>query len=359
MIESMDYESARLLDSMDEATLENTVVIFIGDNGTPGATNEFYPRSHAKSCIYEGGLRVPMIISGKSVDRVNEVETGLVHAADLHATILELTGVELSGGTENSLSLKPSLSFKNTVIRAINYVDYESDNVESWATRTKRYKLIEDENGREEFYDLQNDFLESNNLINSLTNEQETIKTMLKQEAQTIRTSWSCNDGIKNGTETTIYDCSTACGVTDVLSYDNIAYCDTTTSPSVYYEYKENNQRVVYSNSYPNHDFCFTNSIPEEKYRLYKFDLEPELSGITTSVTRENGRPANYFGIAMNGVAMMPAPAAPFIFENKSTGEYNWDWVFEPTTNIGRGRDYVGLDCASAHVNKCGLSLSW
>jgi hypothetical protein len=48
---------------------------------------------------------------------------------------------------------------------------------------------------------------------------------------------------------------------------------------------------------------------------------------------------------------MMPAPATPFIFEDVNTGQYNWDWVFEPTTNIGDGRDFVALDCASAHVN--------
>jgi arylsulfatase A-like enzyme len=354
MIENMDYEINRLLESMDEETLENTVIVFIGDNGTPGRASTYFPRGHVKSSLYEGGIRVPMIITGKSVARVNEVEEGLVHAADLHATILELAGVEILGGTDNSLSLKPALSFTDKITRTVNYSDYESNGVESWATRTAKYKLIEDENGSEEFYDLENDFLEATDLIGNLTSEQEAIKTMLKQEAQTIRTGWSCNDGIKNGTETTIDDCenTTTCGVTDVLSFDNIPCCGTATSPSVYYEYLEGEQRVVYSNNYPSHDFCFVSPrIPEPYYRVYKFDLNPELSGITTSLTRANGRPANFFGIALNGVYMMPAPATPFIFENTSTGEYNWDWVFEPTTNIGSGRDYVGLDCASAHVN--------
>ncbi len=352
MVENMDYEINRLLESMDEETRANTVIIFIGDNGTPARANTYFPNGRVKSSLYSGGISVPLMITGKSVQRVNKVEEGLVHAADLHATILELAGVQLLGGTENSLSLKPALSSENKVNREINYVDYESDGVESWATRTVKYKLIEDENGREEFYDLEIDFLESNNLINNLTSEQETIKTMLQQEAQTLRTSWSCNDGIKNGNETTIDDCDNTCGVTDVLSYDNIACCDTATNPSIFYEFTEDNQRVIYANSYPNHDFCArADRAPQPIYRLYKIDLKPELSGTTTSVTRENGRPANNFGIAMNGVNMMPAPATPFIFENTSTGQYNWDWVFEPTTNIGNGRGFVGLDCASAHVN--------
>ncbi|WP_299670152.1 sulfatase-like hydrolase/transferase [uncultured Polaribacter sp.] len=352
MIENMDYEINRLIESMDADTLENTVIIFIGDNGTPGLANNYWPNGHAKSSIYEGGIRVPLIITGKSVERVNEVEASLVQATDLHATILELAGVTLLGGTENSLSLKPALSFENQISKKINYTDYEGGGIAYWATRNETYKLIEDENGNEEFYNIVTDIKEETNLIGSLTTAQETIKTMLQQEAQTIRTDWSCNDGIKNGDETTIDDCNNTCGTVDVLSYDTIDCCGTPSNPSIYYEFVEQNDRVVYSNNYPSHNFCFVaDRTPEPYYRVYKFDLKPELSGQVTNISRTNGRPANFFGIALNGVYMMPAPATPFIFEDVNTGEYNWDWVFEPTTNIGDGREFVGLDCASAHVN--------
>ncbi|WP_298763827.1 sulfatase-like hydrolase/transferase [uncultured Polaribacter sp.] len=352
MIESLDFEINRLIASMDEDTKENSVIIFIGDNGTPSKANTYFPRGHVKSSLYEGGIRVPLIITGKSVERVNEVEASLVHTTDLHATILELAGVQLLGGSDNSFSLKPALKFENQIKREINYTDYESNNIESWATRNATYKLIEDENGNEEFYNIITDIKEENNLIGNLTITEQTIKEMLQQEAQTIRTSWSCNDGIKNGNETTIDDCNNTCGVTDVLSYDNIACCGTPSSPSIYYEFTENNKRVVYSNNYPNHNFCFVSTrIPEPYYRTYQFDLKPQLTNQITSLTRANGRPVNFFGIALNGVYMMPAPATPFIFEDVNTGQYNWDWVFEPTTNIGEGRDFVGLDCASAHVN--------
>ncbi|OAD44726.1 sulfatase-like hydrolase/transferase [Polaribacter atrinae] len=352
MIESMDYEIDRLIKSMDAETLENTVIIFIGDNGTPGQANSYWPTGHAKASIYEGGIRVPMIITGKSVERVSEVETSLVQATDLHATILELAGVQLLGGTENSLSLKPTLKFEKQVSKKINYTDYENGGIQYWATRNDTYKLIEDDNGNEEFYNIVTDIKEETNLIGSLTTAQETIKTMLQQEAQIIRSDWSCSDGIKNGTETTIDDCDSSCGTTDVLSYDNIDCCGTPSNPSVYYEFVEQNERVVYSNNYPNHNFCFVaDRTPEPYYRVYRFDLEPKLSGQVTNISRTNVRPVNFFGIALNGVYMMPAPATPFIFEDVNTGEYNWDWVFEPTTNIGDGRDFVGLDCASAHVN--------
>ena len=207
MIEAMDFEIGRLLESMDEATRNNTIILFIGDNGTPNNVSEFWPRGHAKGSIYEGGVRVPLIISGNAISRKNTQEAALTNATDLHATILELIGLDLPGGINNSLSLEPLLSEEVVDFRTINYMDYNDDGLLVWATRTDRYKLIEDENGNQEFYDIITDIKEENNLINNLTAEQESIRAMLESEANTIRTDWSCNDGIQNGNENEIDDC--------------------------------------------------------------------------------------------------------------------------------------------------------
>lgn len=354
MIEAMDHEIGRLLASMDQATRDNTIIFFIGDNGTPGGVSEFYPQGHAKGSVYEGGLRVPMIVSGKDVGRVGEVENGLVQATDLHATILELLGVQLPGGINNSLSLKPLLECGDQILRNINYSDYNDSGTLQWATRTEQYKLIEDANGNQEFYDVVADILEVNNLIDNLTAEQQVIKDMLEAEAAAIRDGWSCNDGIRNGDEAFIDDCDNDCDDVDELSQDNIPCCEAPSEPSVFYEFIEDGMRKLYSNNYPNHDFCPNNDPIEEVYRLYSVEENPQLSGTTTQIVRENGRPARFFGVANNGVFMMPAPALPFIFEDQNTGEYNWDWVFEPTNNIGEGRDLVHLDCATAHGNDQG-----
>ncbi len=354
MIEAMDYELGRLLSSLDEEERKNTVVIFIGDNGTPNGVSEFYPQGHAKGSVYEGGLRVPMIVSGKNITRKGEIEDGLVQVTDLHATIMELTGVQLPGGINNSLSIKPMFDCANQTLREINYSDYNDDGTLQWAARTAQYKFIEDEFGNEEFYDISVDIKEEFNLIDILSAEQQLIKESLQEEVTIIRTTWSCSDGIQNGDETTIDDCNNNCTDIDELSTENIGCCLNPAHPSVYYEFLEGDQRTIYCNTYPNHAFCHGNQIPEPSYKLYRMDLVPELSGIETSVTRDNGRPANYFGIANNGIFMMPAPALPFVFENVNTGEYNWDWVFEPTVNQGPDQGFVKLDCASAHANQNG-----
>ncbi len=354
MIEAMDHEIGRLLESMDQETRDNTIILFVGDNGTTNSGSTFYPRGHVKGSIYEGGLRVPLIASGKLVDRIGETEAGLVQAADLHATILELAGVSLPGGIDNSLSIKSHLSCEGQELREIMYSDYDDSNILLWATRTERYKLIEDAAGNQEFYDVIEDILEEDNLINSLTPEQQEIKERLETEAQVIRNGWSCNDGIQNGTETAIDDCDSDCAEVDILSTENIGCCESPSFPSVFYEFEEGGQRMLYTNTYPNHDFCFNNQIPAPNYKLYRVSREPRVTGELTSVTRENGRPANFFGVALNGIFMMPTPALPFVFENTATGEYNWDWVFEPTVNQGSGSELVSLDCASAHTNSNG-----
>ncbi|MTB52534.1 sulfatase-like hydrolase/transferase [Lewinella sp. W8] len=354
MIEAMDHEIGRLLRSMDAATRQNTLIVFVGDNGTPGGVNEFYPPGHSKGTIYEGGLRVPLIITGKDVGRVGEVEPSLVQATDLYATLMEVLDLQLPGGINNSLSLTPLLSCGDRELREINYSDYDDDGTLVWATRTGRYKLIEDEFGNQEFYDVVEDILEENNLIDDLSPEEEVVRDRLAAEAAIIRSGWSCNDGIRNGDELVIDDCDNDCAEVDILSTENIGCCEVPEEPSVLYEFVEDGARKIYSNNYPNHDFCHAATFPEPRYRLYELDLNPQFSGETTPLVQDNGRPARFFGVAMNGVILMPAPGLPFVFENPNTGEYNWDWVFEASNNQGDGMGRVGLDCASAHANNQG-----
>ena len=218
MIEAMDSEIGRLLNSLDRETRQNTVVIFIGDNGTPNSINTFFTRGRVKGSIYEGGLRVPMIISGKNISRGGEVEEGLIQAADLYATIMELAGAELPGGIYNSLSLKPQLTESKLKLREFIYSDYNDDGLFVWALRTDRYKLIIDENGNQEFYDIIEDIKEENNLINNLSSEQSMIKEMLEQEANMIRTDWSCNDNIQNGDEASIDNCDETTSTIDLIT---------------------------------------------------------------------------------------------------------------------------------------------
>ncbi len=355
-IEAMDAEIGRLLANIEEDELANTVIVFIGDNGTPNSVLQHYPNGHSKFSMYEGGLRVPMVMVGKGVTRIGETESGMAQVADLYATFIELSTNQLNGGINNSLSLKSSMSCPDEIGRPYLYTDYEtSDNILKWAVKNEQYKMINDENGNIEFYDIATDILEEDNLYPDLTPEQLDIFIAFDIEAETIRNGWSCVDGILNGDETTLDDCLNVCNTTDELSFELTDCCATPQVPSVFYESVEGDIRSIYSNGFPNHAYCFTTAnVPEQQYHLFELDKTPAISGEITGMQRPNGRPARYFGVAMNGVIFAPAPATPFIFENQNTGEFNWDWVFEPTNNQSPGNGFVTLDCASAHTGPQG-----
>ena len=51
-------------------------------------------RLHGKGSVYEGGVAVPMIVSGRGVTRTGERENALVSSVDLFATIADLAGTD-------------------------------------------------------------------------------------------------------------------------------------------------------------------------------------------------------------------------------------------------------------------------
>lgn len=114
MLEAMDTEIGRLLQSVD---LANTNIIMIGDNGSPGQVAQApYGNGHAKSSLYEGGINVPLIISGPDLGvAAGSSSDALVHCVDLFATILQLGGIDPASAT-NAVDVIDS----NSIIPILN-----------------------------------------------------------------------------------------------------------------------------------------------------------------------------------------------------------------------------------------------
>jgi arylsulfatase A-like enzyme len=92
-VEAMDTELGRLLDTMSPELAANTTIVFLGDNGTPvdGVDDPFYAE-RSKETVYEGGVHVPLIVSGPLVDTPGSECDALVHAADVLPTVLDIAG---------------------------------------------------------------------------------------------------------------------------------------------------------------------------------------------------------------------------------------------------------------------------
>ena len=193
MIESLDYEIGRLLDSIPDNVLENTVVIFLGDNGTPGRFIEGFPTGRGKQTIYQGGINVPLIISGKGVSRVDEKEDALINVSDFYVTLAQIINPEAfpSGNIFDSYSFKHLLDSSSATKRVYNYMELGANNkipYDMYTTRDAQYKLLDLGNGSYEFYDLSIDTFELNKLLDGdLSEQQANAKEVLFNEMNAIR----------------------------------------------------------------------------------------------------------------------------------------------------------------------------
>ncbi len=191
MIEAMDAEMGRLLNSLSEDERNNTIIIFIGDNGTPNQVVQSYPSMRAKGSIYQGGVNVPMIISGKNVERVGATEDALINTTDLFSTIADIAGTNTTE-INDSKSFKSMLSASNENIRDYIYAEVGNNNgTLNYAIRDNTFKYIKFSDDSEALYNLIDSPLETVNLLNTsqlpLSNEESLAKENLESEISRIK----------------------------------------------------------------------------------------------------------------------------------------------------------------------------
>ena len=181
MIEDMDRHIGRVLDKLEELGLaDNTVVVFTSDNG--GLRTLFSsifsgdgerissnaPLRDEKGTLYEGGIRVPMIVRWPGKVQPNSVCSEPATTVDLLPTFCQIADVPLPNQKLDGLSLVPLLNSPDTSLARdaiyFHYPHYHHSRP-SGAIREGDMKLIEFfDDGSLELYDLRNDIGESNNL---------------------------------------------------------------------------------------------------------------------------------------------------------------------------------------------------
>jgi arylsulfatase A-like enzyme len=178
MTEAMDKELGRLLATVDPEVLAQTTIVFFGDNGTKGSAMEApFDPADGKGSLYNSGVQVPFIVCSPGIPpelRGSECD-GLVNTTDVYATVAELTGGDSSAGID-SVSFLPYFTNPGLPsIREFLFAEKFPDNFvppgipehQSVTLREARFKLIRKWNGHEQFYDLENDFHEEQNLMPS------------------------------------------------------------------------------------------------------------------------------------------------------------------------------------------------
>ncbi len=125
-ITAMDDQIGRLLDHLEEmGVADNTIICFTSDNGPSGGVTDRGVASAGdfkghKHQVYEGGLRVPSIITWPSQIEEGQRVTGLTSTCDYLPTIIELAGLRFKHPSNyfvDGLSQAPTLLDGQTVER--------------------------------------------------------------------------------------------------------------------------------------------------------------------------------------------------------------------------------------------------
>jgi len=185
-IESMDYQIGRLLDNIPADELENTIIVFMGDNGSPGQVAQRpYTRTSSKGSLFQGGINVPLYVAGAGVSRTGS-DDNLITSTDMFSTLAQVAGVDIT-------EINDSKSFNHLLTSEGNHRDYqysENDNGtnEQWTISNGNYKLWLNDASEEHMYNLVDDPYERNDILTStLSVEEQTAKDALENELLNIR----------------------------------------------------------------------------------------------------------------------------------------------------------------------------
>jgi arylsulfatase A-like enzyme len=170
-ITSLDDSMGRIFDFLKEQGLDqSTLVIYMGDNGFCWGEHGLID----KRTFYEASVRVPMLAWCPEIIKPGTVVQNMVQNIDIAPTVMQAAGIEKAQQMRGT-SMLPLLQGQQVAgwrerIYYEYYWEYDFPQTPTtFGVRTDRYKYIRyhgvwDTN---EFYDLQNDPFETNNLIAS------------------------------------------------------------------------------------------------------------------------------------------------------------------------------------------------
>ena len=161
-VEATDRAVGRLAAALDRLGIAGeTLVIFTSDNG--GARQHTAPLKGGKGELYEGGIRVPLVIAWPGVVKPGTTSAAPVATVDLYPTLVEATGATPPRDQPlDGASLVPLLRGGPPPDRPWlfwHFPCYVGRAAPASAVREGRYKLVEffEDGGRAELYDLEAD----------------------------------------------------------------------------------------------------------------------------------------------------------------------------------------------------------
>ena len=209
MVYALDENVGRLIKKLKDTGLyENTTIIFTSDNG--GLTTieaglnydrptSVMPLRAGKGWLYEGGIRVPLLIKPAHYKGGSNRISEPVISHDFFPTMLSLANIPSEENSEiDGISIAPLLT-GNKIDRKEIFWHYPHYHASGWtpgaAIRQGNWKLIEFyETGMVELYNLAEDISEKNNRASKFPER----VASLKQRLHELQKSVNANKAILN-----------------------------------------------------------------------------------------------------------------------------------------------------------------
>ncbi len=190
-VKAVDDNVGKLLQKLDDLGIaQNTIVIFISDNGgyilkyKERVVTNNDPLRSGKGSLYEGGIRIPTIIFDPFNSKGKQTIDTPISTIDFFPTLLERCGIKnsniIDGKSFNSRLNNSADTTLNNRPLFWHYPHYYPTMVPVSAVREGKWKLIEFlEDGHTELYNLAEDLSEVHNLVNEKPLEAQRLTELL------------------------------------------------------------------------------------------------------------------------------------------------------------------------------------
>ena len=176
MVDRLDMYVGQIIDKVNELGIaDNTIIMFTSDNGPHeegGADPEFFNSSGGlrgvKRDLYEGGIRVPLIVMWPKKVQAGSVNDHISAFWDVMPTFADLAHADMSNQT-NGISFLPTLLGDNGQ-KQHDYLYWEFHEmggrkaVRKGKWKAVSYNILNEDKMTFELYDLETDLYETNNI---------------------------------------------------------------------------------------------------------------------------------------------------------------------------------------------------
>ena len=196
MLYALDKNIGRLINKLKEDGLyENTTIVFTSDNGGLStllknrkyhAPTSVLPLRAGKGWLYEGGIRIPLLIKPAHYSDKPAIYTEPVISHDFYPTFLSLAGINFALDSIDGIDISPALYGNKSLNRKELFWHYPHYHGSGWtpgaAVLQGNWKLIEFyESGTIELYNISEDLSETNNLAPIYPEKADSLRTRLHE----------------------------------------------------------------------------------------------------------------------------------------------------------------------------------